>query len=129
MGARKHSNKIGHSITKTVPAGKAREEALQRVDPPLNPDIPMADELAMADWWNQRQSQPPSIADYEAEAAKHWELAGCADKGGAPYVVSRLARRMERSNSLTKDSPQPARLSPPSWRRPAKARAACRRRT
>ena len=104
-------NKIVDFITKTVPAGKAREEALQRVDPPLNPDIPMADELAMADWWNRRQSQPPSIADYEAEAAKHWELAGCADKGGAPYVASRLARRMERSNPFTQDSPQPARLA------------------
>ena len=111
-------------IKQSVPEGFARDAAMQRLDPRLNPDTdePPDNEAAMQAWWNKPDSPRPPLAAYEAERAKHLQEAGCS-AAGAPHVVARLARSLDPAKSdiyprirglhdpFSANSPEPAKLA------------------
>ena len=111
-------------IEQSVPEGRARDEALQRLDPRLNPDTdkPPANEAAIQAWWNKPDTPRAALPAYEAERAKHWQAAGCS-AAGAPHVVARLTRGLDPAISenarwffglpdpFSDNSPEPAKLA------------------
>lgn len=114
-------------IKQSVPEGRARDAAMQRLDPRLNPDTdkPPANEAVMRAWWKELNMPKSAVADYEAERAKHWQQTGCS-AAGAPYVVARLTQSLDPGDPgspgvprffhglhdpFSANSPEPAKLA------------------
>ena len=93
-------------LTKTIPEGQAREAALKRIDPILNPEPPpYPNEDAIAARWNKANTPHPTQNEQEVEIAGQWKNTGC-DAESAPHVVAALAKRMNsRGNVFNANSP------------------------
>jgi uncharacterized protein YjbI with pentapeptide repeats len=75
-------------IRQEVPKGNILSIILARVDPKLDPRIPLAAEKHFAERWDELQRSPPPV-DYEAKLAELWRQIGCSTDG-APYVLNGL---------------------------------------
>ena len=83
------------SIEATVPAGKLREAALERIKMRLNPETPLREAVDTAPEWHKLGANSPTddaLDPARAEIVEARRVAGCAAEG-APYVIRGLLRR------------------------------------
>jgi len=98
-------------ITKQVPEGYFRREAMERIEARLDPSKPVEEKEDMAKFWEEKASSSPTKEVYEKRVTEVWHEMGCAAEG-APYVLRGLLYRLEGlSSPFGYRSPQPSVLA------------------
>jgi uncharacterized protein YjbI with pentapeptide repeats len=86
-------NSLKQRIRQEVPEGPLQLRALAQVEPRLDPETPLHEEVQMAERWVELQRSPAPDA-YEAKLARQWSQIGCWPNG-APYVIAGLISTMD----------------------------------
>jgi uncharacterized protein YjbI with pentapeptide repeats len=83
-------------IAKDVPEGDSRRDAMNRIEPSLDPAKALEGEDEMAKIWAARESPTPEA--YAKTLAGQWRELGCA-ADGAPYVLQQFIARLNRPDN------------------------------
>jgi len=84
-----HFMELKTRISKNIPEGDRRRDALKRIEPKLNPDIALEGEKEMERVWIAREDSNPSREGFQRLLAEQWRIIGC-DANGAHFALKQM---------------------------------------